>query len=337
VYKRQVLNHADLSLADGFGLKCAGLVKGRWIHRHTGADLVTYLLRISSEKNLKVGIINWRHGLSKPFEIETTLKKLYPNLMVRIIEADRGEWSPDLTALKLFQPDILFCALGAPFQDELLHKILPSLTAKIGIGIGGSFDYLTGKAQRSPIVFRKLGLEWIWRLVINPRLRAKRIFNAVIKFPFLFILDDLIHPFMYRPNVVAFIHQDDEVLIVNSAKEVHDFWKLPQGGRETNEDATRAIKREMHEELELHHYQISAIFHDIFKYTWPAGYSLRGYKGQRQTLCIINYLGKKDAIRLNYENRAYKWVSIDNLINEVDPVFKTAYTLFIAKFKEKSS
>ncbi len=195
---RNTLNQADLALVDGFGMQIAGWVKGCHLHRHTGADLTTYLLRISAEKNLKVAIINWRLGLSTANDIKTNLKKLYPNLNLEIIDIDKTDSEPDLTIIKSFQPDILFCTLGAPWQEELLQKIITPLNVKLGIGVGGSFDFITGKAKRSPVIFRKMGLEWLWRLFINPKPRAKRIFNAVIKFPIYFIIDDMIKPVVKR-------------------------------------------------------------------------------------------------------------------------------------------
>ena len=331
---RQVLIKADLALADGFGLQIAALVKGSCLARHTGADLTRYLFALAAKEGRPVVIINWLHGLSSPEEITSSLKKLYPRLIFKIIAAERGETFLDQSTLTEFKAEIILCTLGAPFQDQLLAEILPQSQAKLGIGIGGSLDYLTGKAERAPKIFRQLGLEWLWRLSINPVARWQRIFAAVCRFPFYFILDDLIHPFLYRPNVVGFIHQDGEVLIVNSAKENRDFWKLPQGGVESGESLAAAIKREMYEELKLKDYQITKIYSSLFKYRWPANYSIRGYKGQSQSLCLLEYQGAKDAIVLDYENRDYKWVPIDDLTNQVDPVFEKAYTLFIEKYKQ---
>jgi exopolysaccharide biosynthesis WecB/TagA/CpsF family protein len=311
-----------------------GWLKGINIIRHTGADLTIELLDLAESQGLKVSILNLHGGLSTNQDIESTLIKRWPKLRLQISSVTKGDWSPDLTAVKLFQPDIFFCALGAPFQDQLLSKILPDISAKIGIGVGGSFDYLTGRAKRAPLAMRSIGLEWLWRLMLNPGQRIKRIYNAVIKFPIIFIIDEFIHPHQYRPNVVGFIYQRNEVLIVNSAKEIHDFWKLPQGGMESGESYKQAIKREMMEELSLEQFSIKAIHPRLYKYDWPEGYSIRGYKGQQQTLCLIEYQGNKDNIKLDWENRDYKWVKISSLIKSVDPVLKEAYSIFIKKYKE---
>ncbi len=331
---RQVLLKADLSLADGFGLQIAGLVKGCYLARHTGADLSKYLFALAAKEQHRVAIINWTHSLSSSEEITKVLEKLYPKLVFKIIKAERGEAFLDLSTLLEFQADIILSTLGAPFQDQLLAELLPQTAIKLGVGIGGSLDYLTGKAERAPLLFRKLGFEWLWRLAINPQARWQRIFAAVCKFPFYFILDDLIHPFLYRPNVVGFIYRDNEVLIVNSAKENRDFWKLPQGGVEAGENLASAIEREMYEELKLKNYQITKIYPRLFRYRWPSGYSIRGYKGQSQSLCLLSYKGAKDGITLDYENRDYKWVPIEELTKQVDPVFEKAYTLFVDKYRQ---
>lgn len=329
-----LLNRADLALPDGFGLSIAALVKKcLFLPRHTGADLTPYLLKLASEQGRRVAIINWSAGLSSNQVIEATLTRLYPKLVFKVWAVERDGSDLPITEVAGFEAEIMLCALGAPFQEKLLTRLKTDLAVKILVGIGGSLDYLSGKAPRAPKLLRSLGLEWLWRLWLNPKARAKRIWQAMPVFPCYFILDDLIHPLLYRPNVVGFIYQNNQVLIVNSAKESRDFWKLPQGGREWPESVKEAIAREMSEELGLKNYQIKAIYKNIFKYRWRPGYSIRGYKGQRQSLCLLEYHGDQDDIKLDAENRAYKWVAIDDLLNQVDPVNEKAYTLFIKKYR----
>lgn len=329
-----LLNHAALALADGFGLQVMALFKGAYLRRQTGADLSVYLLALAEAEKRRVAIINWSGGLSSNDELRATLVKSYPALQVEIVATERGANFEQLEVLKKFQPEIVLCSLGAPYQEKLLAQLASVLTAKILVGVGGSLDYLTGRAKRAPQALRTIGLEWLWRLLINPRARAKRIWQAVVKFPICFVIDEWIHPWLYRPNVVGFIYQNNEVLIVNSAKETRDFWKLPQGGRDALETVRQAVRREMTEELSLSNYQIKAVYKNIFKYCWRSGYSIQGYKGQCQSLCLLDYRGDKSAMKLDEENRAYKWVRIDDLLNQVDPVNEKAYTLFIQKYRE---
>ncbi|MEA2098429.1 MAG: WecB/TagA/CpsF family glycosyltransferase [Patescibacteria group bacterium] len=83
------------------------------------------------------------------------------------------------------QPDIIFVAFGAPKQEEWICKNLKKMpSVKLAIGVGGSFDFISGKVKRAPLIFQKLWLEWLWRLILEPR-RVGRIYNATVKFSWL--------------------------------------------------------------------------------------------------------------------------------------------------------
>lgn len=80
---------------------------------------------------------------------------------------------------------LLLVAYGAPKQDEWIEKHLPEMPAvRVAMGIGGTFDFIAGRIQRAPKLFRALGLEWLWRLLQEPS-RFPRIWNAVVRFPLL--------------------------------------------------------------------------------------------------------------------------------------------------------
>ena len=80
--------------------------------------------------------------------------------------------------------DLLFVAYGAPKQEKWIAKNLPKIPVKVAMGVGGAFDFIAGKRKRAPKLLRRLGLEWLWRLIQEPQ-RFPRIFNATIKFPLL--------------------------------------------------------------------------------------------------------------------------------------------------------
>jgi N-acetylglucosaminyldiphosphoundecaprenol N-acetyl-beta-D-mannosaminyltransferase len=80
------------------------------------------------------------------------------------------------------KPDILFVAFGAPKQEIWIYENLKKMpSVKLTIGVGGSFDFISGKIKRAPFIFQRLGLEWLWRLILEPS-RIKRIYNATVKF-----------------------------------------------------------------------------------------------------------------------------------------------------------
>ena len=69
--------------------------------------------------------------------------------------------------------DILFVAFGSPKQEKWIYENLPKLDVTVAIGVGGSFDFISGKVKRAPVFIRNLGLEWLFRLIIQPW-RVKR-------------------------------------------------------------------------------------------------------------------------------------------------------------------
>ena len=85
------------------------------------------------------------------------------------------------------QPTILFVAFGMGKQEKWIYENLPKLpSVKIFMGVGGAFDYISGTLPRAPLLMRKIGLEWVYRLFKQPK-RFGRIFNATIKFGYLFL------------------------------------------------------------------------------------------------------------------------------------------------------
>lgn len=185
-----ILNKADLALPDGIGLKITAWLIGANLERITGADLVKDILELAETQDRRVVIFNWRNGLSGELDIKNALVEKYSGLSVLVINIERETVIPveKLARIKEFQPEIVFCTLGAPFQEKFIfYNIKNWPSARIGMGVGGSFDFLTGKLPRAPFWLRKIGLEWLWRLIKQPR-RWKRIYNAVIVFPIKFIL-----------------------------------------------------------------------------------------------------------------------------------------------------
>ncbi|MFH0840606.1 MAG: WecB/TagA/CpsF family glycosyltransferase [bacterium] len=183
-----ILNQTNLNIPDGIGLKFASWLHGSNIIRYAGSDLMQDILVMAEIQNMKVVVINWDQGLSSNSEIYQVAKRLFPNLELRVISTERDA-IPSLE-LENYSPDILFCALGSPWQEEFVSQAIKSIQSiKVGIGIGGSFDFLTGKIKRAPQLMRALGLEWLWRLFQKPKANGKkvykryrRIYNAFIIF-----------------------------------------------------------------------------------------------------------------------------------------------------------
>ena len=335
-----ILNDADLSVVDGSGLKFAGLITGNNLERIPGVDLTEKILRIAESKKLKVAVLNWSGGLSKKDDIGKALIKKYPNLkfIVEDIKRDFADFAKteNLARLQKFEPNILFVTLGAPYQEKFIYHNLNKIPfVKLALGVGGSFDFISGKIKRAPLIFQKLGIEWFWRLIMQPW-RWKRIYNAVIIFPCKFIRWRFVNRFFYRKNVVGFIfNNQNQVLIVNRVGDI-DYWGLPQGGVDGGESNDDAILREMKEETNISNVDIVGKFKNVYKYKWTKEHKKReitGYKGQEQTLYILKFNGKDNEIKLSpWELKDWKWVEIDKLISESDEMREEAYEIFLEKF-----
>ena len=182
---KNILNSSDLNVADGIGIWFAYLRFGKILKtRLAGADLMLEILRMAEDKNLKIFLAVNKDGLSTWQETRDTILKIYPKLA---ISGDNiGAKNVSYKILNTSY-DILFCNFGAPFQ-ELFINSQKCDTIRLAMGVGGAFDFLTGKVRRAPIFLRKLGLEWFWRLVQIQewkfkKQRLKRIFLATIAFP----------------------------------------------------------------------------------------------------------------------------------------------------------
>lgn len=187
---QDILNGADLSLPDGFGVQLVlkGLF-GKSIHRHTGVDTVERLVNVAAEQGGRVAFLGGRPGVA-----EKAAKILMNRYSIKIEAIDPGaitidvdqriRMAPDIIdRIKAFEPDVLIVALGQKKQELLVQQHLGMFpSVRIAIGVGGAFDMISGKTRRAPRFVQKIGLEWLWRLMLEPQ-RIYRILNAVVVFP----------------------------------------------------------------------------------------------------------------------------------------------------------
>lgn len=158
---RKVLNDAKLALPDGIGVIIAGKIMGKPLkERIHGVDFVKSLCKEVSKQPITVGFLG-----AGPNIAELTaecLRKKYPSLKVGLVSE---EWSEGLKDKKV---DILFVAFGSPKQEIWISETMEKLPAKVIVGVGGAFDFISGKVRRAPVFVQNLGLEWLFRLIIQP-------------------------------------------------------------------------------------------------------------------------------------------------------------------------
>ncbi len=337
-----ILNQADLAIPDGVGLKFASWLTGHNLARITGADLTEEILKIAERKGLRLGIIKPPRALSENKEIQKAVNRKFPELNFLISECSSEEVD-NFQDQKMFdfEPEIILSTLGAPFQEKFIfHNFKRFSKIKLGIGVGGSLDFLTGKAPRAPKTLRILGLEWTWRLAKQPR-RWKRIIKATLVFPWKFLKWRFLLPFFYRDNLICLLYKkknDNYKVLVVERREGSGKWQIPQGGKD-GEDLVTAGSRELREELNCHSFIPIASFKKIHKYRFPRSYPRPskhgGYKGQKQDLFIAEFQGKDPDIKINFwEHKNWQWVDYKDLVNVVDPNRREAMKKIIQIFKK---
>ena len=176
------VNGAKLVLADGVGDLCAARILGTPLPgRVTGADLVPRLLARLAERGGSVFLYGARPGVAE--RAGESLQSACPGL--RIAGTENGYISDEtalLEALEREKPDLLLLGLGAPRQ-ELWMAENRQRTPAVMIGVGGLLDVFAGDIPRAPESWQRLGLEWLYRLLREPR-RFKR----VIRLPKILLL-----------------------------------------------------------------------------------------------------------------------------------------------------
>ncbi|CCQ95753.1 Glycosyl transferase WecB/TagA/CpsF family [[Clostridium] ultunense Esp] len=171
---------------DGIGIILAGKLLGRpYPERIAGFDLMTELFRFGAEREWRVYLLG-----STPEGIEKARKTIegkYPRLLVRAHHGyfKKEEETKILEEIASFQPHLLFAGLGVPKQEYWLEEHLRHLPVALGMGVGGSFDVLAGKVKRAPLLWQRMGVEWLYRLIQEPW-RWKRM-TALPRFLFLVV------------------------------------------------------------------------------------------------------------------------------------------------------
>ena len=180
---KEVLNSSDLNVPDGFGLKIGSFFKGQKItERITGVDLAWEICKMAADRGKSVYFLGAKEGIAE--KAAHRIKQLNPNLKIAGTYAGNPAEEGIVNKINETHPDILLVAFGAPKQDKFIYNNRETLKVKVAMGIGGTLDYIAGNVQRAPKWIRACGLEWLYRLIRQPR-RIVRILTAVFVFPIL--------------------------------------------------------------------------------------------------------------------------------------------------------
>lgn len=192
------LSCADARVRDGFGVGFAYFLSGKKAPiRICGADLLCDLLLLAEKNEWTVFVVNRKDGLSLFSEIRKAVLQEYPYL--KMSGGDFDVWKSGsmfrdknyiISQIKEIAPHFVFCTFGAPEQEFFLEHVGKKGLPVVAMGVGGSFDYLTGKQKRAPKWMQRAGLEWLVRPLLRPK-RIFRIFRSVFAFPFFALVSRL--------------------------------------------------------------------------------------------------------------------------------------------------
>jgi N-acetylglucosaminyldiphosphoundecaprenol N-acetyl-beta-D-mannosaminyltransferase len=167
---RQAINAATLVVADGAGVVWATrYLKAPTPERITGVDTLIALAQRCAETGHRLYLLGAAPGVAE--ETATRLQELAPGLQIAGTYAgspDPAEEESIIERVRVAQADVLCVAYGAPAQDLWIYRNLARLPVALAIGVGGAYDFISGRQQRAPHLMQRLGLEWLYRLYREP-------------------------------------------------------------------------------------------------------------------------------------------------------------------------
>ena len=181
--RKMLLDKETVMVPDGIGVLKAGKKIGYNIEeRITGIDIANELLKFGNEQKKSIYLFGSKQEVIDSMKI--VIKEQYPNLKLvgtsNGYVADKDKVFDEIVKL---EPDIVLVALGIPLQEMLIYKHLNRFKKGIFVGVGGSFDVMSGMKKRAPKIFIKLNLEWLYRIMKEPK-RLKRFYDSNVKFLF---------------------------------------------------------------------------------------------------------------------------------------------------------
>lgn len=173
----EIINNAELVIPDGIGVQIGLKILGYNVRRIAGIEFSRRMVEECAKSEQSVALVG-----AKPEIVQKAKENLEHDIQgLYVTYAHDGYFRDDdeiLNELKIRQPRLVLCALGSPKQEEFILKAKELLPDALFVGVGGSFDVWSGVVERAPEIYQKLGLEWLYRTVKEPK-RFKRIFPTL--------------------------------------------------------------------------------------------------------------------------------------------------------------
>ncbi len=174
---KKILERSNLNFVDGIGVIWSAKIfyKKQFKERVTGIDLFLDILNLAERERFSVFLLGSTESAIQKSVKE--LKEKYPDL--KIAGYHNGYFQDEDRVVDIIlksNVDILFVGMGSPKQEKFIFRNLQKLNVKFAMGVGGSFNVLSGEFKRAPYVVQKLGLEWLYRFLLDPK-RLPRILS----------------------------------------------------------------------------------------------------------------------------------------------------------------
>ena len=172
---REIYKKASLVLTDGVPLLWASRFLGTPIkEKISGSDIFDDICKLGAEKGYKLFFMGGREGAAS--HAAEIMRSKYPKIKIVGIDSppvgfenDKNEMDRIKKLIKKTKPDILFLGLGSPKQEKWYNRYSVELGIPVTMGIGITFEYTSGMVKRAPVWMQKIGLEWFFRLMMEPK------------------------------------------------------------------------------------------------------------------------------------------------------------------------
>jgi N-acetylglucosaminyldiphosphoundecaprenol N-acetyl-beta-D-mannosaminyltransferase len=200
---KKAVRSARMTIIDGVGIDMAA----RMLHiqagdRYPGVDLMNNLISLAGRMRFRVLLIGGKGKLAE--ELAKCYSRSYPKAKfmgisgIRNIKKPAPEEEKEIFRIvRVLKPQIIFAAFGSPHQEIWLDKHKTRLTGRVCMGVGGSFDYLSGSIRRPPFIIRRLGLEWLARLFRQPWRIRRQVRLLIFMY---FVIKQQIHEILEIPQ-----------------------------------------------------------------------------------------------------------------------------------------
>ncbi len=171
---KKIVEMSQIRIVDGIGVVLAGHMLNVPVgERFTGVDIMEKLIAMAHDGSLSVVLIGGEQNLAT--KLAKCYRDKYSQIEIVGSEGFKDAKNPNtdeeaalLSIVAVHKPRLLFVAFGSPTQEKWLWKNRALLQGVVCMGVGGAFDFLSGNVARAPILVRRLGLEWLYRLLRQP-------------------------------------------------------------------------------------------------------------------------------------------------------------------------